>query len=378
MRALASLVRPPHPVTRPALAARLEASMRARGWVGRPVLVEQLARAGRDGARYQGWTGSHRIAAARAAGIEVPIVVVPAAALARAGLTRGPRGSYFERAGASNPARLAVLRASSAKAPAALMLLEVRADALRDAPPAPRSNPAASAARAPRRAPAPSAPRSARGRSAAPVVPALPAGARPGRSEPVTRALFEGLAGAEPATQSSDGSVRVRVPLAGVRDGFGELVYEPDPERPAGWLFAALVHGSGGGTFWSRRVLLSTRPSRATVADALARLRAQKDSAAAPPPRGAQLALFSNPGPGRAVQTIIVAKRLASSERAARALAKKHGATRLEADETSTSYRFRQLDPRTFDPGTFRTYHAPDGVAFVVGARRAQKGSRSR
>lgn len=66
-------------------------------------------------------------------------------------------------------------------------------------------------------------------------------------------------------------------------------------------------------------------------------------------------------------QTFIVAKSLAPNVTAARALARKHHAVHLAADETGTSWRFRQRDPSEFKPGTFRTYDVGDGVKVVVG-----------
>lgn len=49
----------------------LTTDMRSRGWVGRPLLVEL------SGDGYRAWTGSHRLAAAMAAGLEsVPVVVI--------------------------------------------------------------------------------------------------------------------------------------------------------------------------------------------------------------------------------------------------------------------------------------------------------------
>jgi ParB-like chromosome segregation protein Spo0J len=58
----------PHEMTDPAKVASLAADMTANGWTGRPVLAS---------ASGQALTGSHRIAAAEIAGIEVPFVLVP-------------------------------------------------------------------------------------------------------------------------------------------------------------------------------------------------------------------------------------------------------------------------------------------------------------
>ena len=53
----------------------LVTSMKESGWVGRPVLVEE------HGDGYQAWTGSHRIAAAKKAGVMVPVVVMDSNAI---------------------------------------------------------------------------------------------------------------------------------------------------------------------------------------------------------------------------------------------------------------------------------------------------------
>lgn len=66
---------PLHGVEDPDKLNALVDRMKASGWQGRPVLVEETA----DG--YQGLTGSHRVAAAREAGVEVPIVKVNQEAL---------------------------------------------------------------------------------------------------------------------------------------------------------------------------------------------------------------------------------------------------------------------------------------------------------
>lgn len=71
------------------------------------------------------------------------------------------------------------------------------------------------------------------------------------------------------------------------------------------------------------------------------------------------------------VQTFIVSKSIASSVAQARALIRAHHAQRFEADETGTSWRFRQLDPGLFKPRSFRTFHLADGVAIVVGERKS-------
>lgn len=65
----------PHPVTDRAKLAALVASMASGGWDGRPVLAW---RCGSDG-EVIALTGSHRIAAARAAGLdEIPALIIEA------------------------------------------------------------------------------------------------------------------------------------------------------------------------------------------------------------------------------------------------------------------------------------------------------------
>jgi len=60
-----SSVSPPHGITDDAKHQRLVTGMRRVGWAGRPVIVESI------GGRFQAWTGSHRIAAARVACVSV-------------------------------------------------------------------------------------------------------------------------------------------------------------------------------------------------------------------------------------------------------------------------------------------------------------------
>lgn len=68
---LTSNIEPPHEVREAEKLAVLVASMQATGWTGRPLLVIAL-----DG-YHQALTGSHRLAAAEAAGlVTVPCIVV--------------------------------------------------------------------------------------------------------------------------------------------------------------------------------------------------------------------------------------------------------------------------------------------------------------
>lgn len=59
-----------HSVTDPRKASRLAESMQADGWHGEPLLVVKYG----DG--YQAWTGTHRLAAAKSAGVDVPVYVL--------------------------------------------------------------------------------------------------------------------------------------------------------------------------------------------------------------------------------------------------------------------------------------------------------------
>ena len=58
-----------------ARAETIAKSMRSHGWVGRPLLVEEVNNYGRR--EYYAWTGSHRIEAAKRAGLtEIPCRVI--------------------------------------------------------------------------------------------------------------------------------------------------------------------------------------------------------------------------------------------------------------------------------------------------------------
>ncbi len=73
-------VLPLHELRRPHHFAELVSRMRRHGWQGRPLLVEVLADAKyrmRASGHFMNWTGTHRLAAARAAGLtRVPVVFV--------------------------------------------------------------------------------------------------------------------------------------------------------------------------------------------------------------------------------------------------------------------------------------------------------------
>lgn len=87
------VVRPHHRVVRPAFMRHLSRVMRRDGWVGRPILVELCDE------HVQGWTGSHRIMAARRAGVLIPARVVDISRLSRAVVDDKPLqrvlGSYL-------------------------------------------------------------------------------------------------------------------------------------------------------------------------------------------------------------------------------------------------------------------------------------------
>jgi len=67
---------PLHEVRTLAKVARLARSMRAEGWIDRPLLGHR-----RDDGMVQLWTGSHRVAAASLVGIDIPVAVIPSEAL---------------------------------------------------------------------------------------------------------------------------------------------------------------------------------------------------------------------------------------------------------------------------------------------------------
>jgi ParB-like chromosome segregation protein Spo0J len=70
---------PRNPVIFPEKRAELERSMRARGWQGRPLVAVAIGR------RVQAVTGSHRIYAARAAGLRaIPVEVIRAGSALKA------------------------------------------------------------------------------------------------------------------------------------------------------------------------------------------------------------------------------------------------------------------------------------------------------
>jgi hypothetical protein len=94
------LIIPPHEIDDKVKHRLLVKKMLEEGWQGRPLLVEGLPVGGRFFREtMQGWTGSHRIAAALDAGIKlVPVARIDIERLRRRGIRRGTMkegGSYW-------------------------------------------------------------------------------------------------------------------------------------------------------------------------------------------------------------------------------------------------------------------------------------------
>lgn len=76
---------------------------------------------------------------------------------------------------------------------------------------------------------------------------------------------------------------------------------------------------------------------------------------------------IENPPAGN-LQTIIISKDIAKTKQEAEAIAKDFGASELSVDETDSSFRFRQRDPKDFIEGSFKTFQTPkNGVSLVYG-----------
>jgi hypothetical protein len=73
------------------------------------------------------------------------------------------------------------------------------------------------------------------------------------------------------------------------------------------------------------------------------------------------------------VQTLILSKSKFKSSKDAKKWVKNHGFKSSKIDETSGSYRFRQIDPGRFDKDTFRTITITDGVKAVVGKKKVKR-----
>lgn len=77
--------------------------------------------------------------------------------------------------------------------------------------------------------------------------------------------------------------------------------------------------------------------------------------------------------PKRPAQTIIISKEIASTLEAAKKIAAELGEIK-KSEETSTSFRFRQIEPGRFKEGSFRTFSVPGkkGVSLVFGTLKKQ------
>jgi hypothetical protein len=66
-------------------------------------------------------------------------------------------------------------------------------------------------------------------------------------------------------------------------------------------------------------------------------------------------------------QTIIVKKEVAKTRKQAEKLARLHADRIYTSRETSQSYRFRQRNPKDFDPKSFVTVKMEPGISIVLG-----------
>lgn len=106
----ANQIIPPHAVKDAAKLTALVSAMLAEGWTERAILVHD------DGNGVHAWTGSHRIAAAREAGVRVPVVYITGDIERRGDECR------------DDDERLAVLLDAEDEAAAALMRAEINAN----------------------------------------------------------------------------------------------------------------------------------------------------------------------------------------------------------------------------------------------------------
>lgn len=120
-------VTPPHEVRNPAKYNALVAAMRDTGWCGRPILAEEEIYGDYDiwdpeqleDVDMRAWTGSHRIAAAREAEIEIPVYVMDEDTNAQVGTWE----SYLD-----DEDRVEAFRRAKDRNAAALMAAEVGFD----------------------------------------------------------------------------------------------------------------------------------------------------------------------------------------------------------------------------------------------------------
>ena len=82
----ASRLYTPHEVKDKAKFAKMVEDLEENGWQGRPVLAEKY------GEDFQAWTGSHRIAAAKKAGVDVPVVLIDGKKISRFQKSEGGEG----------------------------------------------------------------------------------------------------------------------------------------------------------------------------------------------------------------------------------------------------------------------------------------------
>lgn len=190
----------------------------------------------------------------------------------------------------------------------------------------------------------------------------------------VVRELFRALpASASIHRTDNDGPIAVLLRQPQIR-ATSRLFYEPIDAR---WrLRAVTTYEEGAKNAHDAQVFADSKPTRTSVKRAYA---AMEQSLERPPTssRGMQLRLFENPrsDAGKAashrhsghVQSFIVSKGIAPTLREARTMVRAHHGVRFDADETGSSWRFRQQEPAAFRIGSLRTYYFPDGVAVVVG-----------
>lgn len=77
--------------------------------------------------------------------------------------------------------------------------------------------------------------------------------------------------------------------------------------------------------------------------------------------------------PEFAKQTVIINKSMSKDRIGAKSLAKPFADRLYTSRETGSSYRFRQLPPDKFIPGTFKTFKPKEGIAIVYGQLKKEK-----
>lgn len=71
------------------------------------------------------------------------------------------------------------------------------------------------------------------------------------------------------------------------------------------------------------------------------------------------------------VQSILLSKRYFLTASGAQLWLMMHG-YHSELDETANNYRARQVDPKQFIPGTFRTITFTPGIKAIIGVRKGR------